>query len=139
MRTLSIIIPCYNEEDTISIVLEKILDIRIPGWNIEVVVVDDCSVDNSRNILKEFESRIKVIYGERNKGKGSVVKSGLEIASGHFILIQDADLEYFPEEIIFLIKAIRDENSVVYGSRNLKKDRRKGSFVPRVGVWFLTK
>jgi dolichol-phosphate mannosyltransferase len=140
MKTLSIIIPCYNEENTIEILLNKILNIEIPKWNKEIVVVDDGSKDKTREILGKYVDVFKIVFHEKNKGKGTAVKTGLEHANGDYILIQDADLEYNPEEIIHLIKALEENRGqVIYGSRNLHHIKRKGMLIPRAGVWFITK
>ncbi len=139
MRTLSIVIPCYNEERTIREILRRVFAVSVSGWQMEVVIVDDDSKDGTRQILSEYEDQAKIIYRESNGGKGSAVKDGLKEASGDFVIIQDADLEYNPNEIPSLIKAIDNDNSVVYGSRNITRRKRTGYVIPRLGVWFITK
>jgi len=144
MKILSVVIPCYNEARTIRTLLGKISALIIPNWQIEIVIVDDGSKDGTRDILKEYEKehrgeKFKVIYHEKNAGKGSAVQTGLARASGDYILIQDADLEYDPAEIPSLIAvAERKPGSVVYGSRNLHPVKRRGMYIPRLGVWFIT-
>jgi glycosyltransferase involved in cell wall biosynthesis len=134
MNKLSIIIPAYNEERTIAEIIKKIkaLDIKIEK---EIIVVDNNSIDKTYEIAKSF-SEITLLK-ETVKGKGYAVKKGLEVATGEFILIQDADLEYNPQDIIKLIDKAAGK-TVVYGSRNLGVER-KGGILARFGVWFLTK
>ena len=139
MRTLSIIIPCYNEKDTISVLLGRVLALSIPEWKIEVIVVDDGSTDGTRDILRDFENRVCVLYQSINGGKGTAIMTGLSVAKGDFILIQDADLEYSPEEIPTLVQMIKDDRSVIYGSRNIKHSYKSGFWIPRLGVWSITK
>ena len=93
MKKLSIVIPCYNESKTIKEILRKINNITLPDWEKEIVVVDDYSTDGTRDILKKYENKIKVIYQTENGGKGTAVRSGLKEATGEYIIIQDADSE----------------------------------------------
>ena len=122
MEKLSIIIPCYNEENLIGRVIDKITKTQ-PGFNIEkeIIVVDDASTDNTPIILKTFEATYPGIIfcrHEKNKGKGAAVKTGLAKASGTIVVIQDADLEYDPDEFKKLLPPILDGHAdVVYGSR----------------------
>lgn len=141
MKILSIIIPCYNEVATVRTLLERVSGVVLPaGWGREIIIVDDGSKDGTRDILKEYESRFKVIYHAKNAGKGSAVKTGLASTTGDYILIQDADLEYNPEEIPSLIEALeRKKGDVIYGSRNIHPVKRTGMYIPRMGVWFITK
>jgi dolichol-phosphate mannosyltransferase len=136
---LSIIIPVWNEKNTIREIIRKVEALTIPDWVIEIVVVDDASTDGTRNIVKEYESRHRVVYHDTNKGKGSAVTTGIANATGEYLLIQDADLEYNPEEIPRLVQAIgNNANRVVYGSRNIEIKDRKMMIIPRLGVWFIT-
>jgi len=116
---LSIIIPCFNEEKTIIPLLKKVINNAYS--NKEIIVIDDRSVDNTNNlIVKEFGNNkdFKILRHEKNKGKGACINSGLKVASGDIVLIQDADLEYDPSEHIKMIKPILDNKAdVVYGSR----------------------
>ena len=118
---LSVIIPVYNEQRTIEEILSRVEKARLPeGLDREIVVVDDCSSDGSRDILKRFESRLRVIYQPRNQGKGAAVTAGLLAASGDFCIIQDADLEYDPGEYAKVLKPLLEgQADVVYGSRFL--------------------
>ncbi len=137
---LSIIIPCYNEKETIQEILSRVFSINISPWEKEIIIVDDASTDGTQNILKGFESKVKIIYQNINGGKGTAIKRGLEEISGDYILIQDADLEYNPQEISILLNVIDNQkNNVVYGSRNLHHVHRKGFYSQRLGVWFITK
>jgi glycosyltransferase involved in cell wall biosynthesis len=138
MRTLSIVIPCFNEETTIAEILRRVLEVNIPGWKKEIVVVNDSSTDKTAEILKTFKDKIIVHTHEVNQGKGTAVKNGLARASGDYVLIQDADLEYDPQEIPSLVAKVSGDRSVVYGTRNHSKAVRTGFWIPRLGVWFLT-
>jgi len=123
MLKLSIIIPVYNEEKTIERVVDKVKKVRISNVSKEIIIVDDFSTDNTRNILKNIKGKpVKVFYHEKNMGKGAAIRTALENADGGIISIQDADLEYNPQNIAKLIKPILDGNAdVVYGSRFLGK------------------
>ena len=116
---LSIIIPCFNEEKTLKIIVEKVL--RFKEIQKEILIVDDCSTDNSKSIINELAnsySEIKGIYLEKNSGKGSALIKGFELVSGDIVLIQDADLEYDPKDYSALIKPFKNTDAdVVYGSR----------------------
>jgi glycosyltransferase involved in cell wall biosynthesis len=117
---LSIIIPCFNEKNTIVQILEKIK--KISFIEKEVIIVDDSSTDGTRDIIKNLKRDLfnKIIFNEKNKGKGYAVRTGLKEATGDLILIQDADLEYDPEDYIKLIDPfIKFNADVVYGSRFL--------------------
>ncbi len=141
LKKLSIIIPCYNEQETIRELLHRVEHVRLPEfWEKEIIVIDDGSCDNTLNILRAYPGRIMVIPQEKNGGKGSAVRRGLQEASGHYALIQDADLEYDPNEIPRMIKGLEEgRGDVIYGSRNLHKEKRKGFLIPRLGVWMITK
>ena len=133
---ISIIVPAYNEEKTIATILEKLKSVNLSPYEKEIIVVDNNSSDKTINIVQNI-SGIKV-FVEKEKGKGSAVKTGRNNATGDFILIQDADLEYNPEDIPKLLSKINGNKTAVYGSRNLKPHR-KGGVLARVGVWFLTR
>jgi len=117
-----VIIPVYNEKTDIETI---ITDVEKVGLAHEIIVVDDFSVDGTRDLLRKRKG-IKTIFHEKNRGKGAAIRSGLQIASGDIVIIQDADLEYSPEQYPQLIKPIKEKKtSVVYGSRILGK----GSFL----------
>lgn len=140
MNKLSIIIPCYNEAKTIQEIVRRVLVAQTPGWQKEVIIVDDGSSDETPALLKAFKEQANIILRDTNGGKGSAVREGLGQATGSHVLIQDADLEYDPEEIEKLLAVIdRGEADVVYGSRNLRPRERQGALVPRLGVWVITK
>ena len=114
---LSIIVPVYNEEKTILEVISNLDKLVIPAVSKEVIVVDDGSTDKTREKLKNIKSA-KIIFHEKNSGKGSAVKTGIKKATGDYIIIQDADLEYDPQYIKILIEPIKQRKSeVVYGTR----------------------
>mgnify|MGYP001587411978 CR=1 FL=1 len=140
MKKLSIVIPCYNESKTIEKLLDKVEEIRLPNIEKEIIVVDDCSSDDTRKKLKKYQGRIIIIHQSENGGKGTAVRRGLKEATGDYIIIQDADLEYNPDEIKDLAFAVkRGEKDVIFGSRNLHHEKRSGFLFSRLGVWFITK
>ena len=118
--TVSIVIPAYNEEDTIEAIIRKVEAVPLDGLRKEIVVVDDCSTDRTRERLELFGSRIRLIRHPRNLGKGAAVRSGFAAATGDVLLIQDADLEYDPGDYPRLIAPILDGRAdAVLGSRFL--------------------
>ena len=121
MDTVDIIIPVYNEENTIENILEVVDNTDFCGMKKNIIIVDDCSTYSTRDILKKYENNYKIIYKEQNGGKGSAVSIGFKNAIGDIVLIQDADLEYSPSDYSKLIDLIvRGEADVAYGSRFLK-------------------
>lgn len=116
---LSIIIPVFNEEKTIELILNKVQRVRLPGAKKEIIVVDDCSFDNTSRILSKFKRNgIKSYRHKKNMGKGAAIRTGIEYASGDLIIIQDADLEYDPLYYVELLKPFdKKDTKVVYGSR----------------------
>lgn len=115
---LSIVIPCYNEASTIEAAIDRVIGMDYPEK--EIVVVDDCSTDGSRELLRQrIEPRVqRVLYHERNMGKGAALRTGFAATIGDIVIVQDADLEYDPAEIPKVIGPIlRDKADVVYGSR----------------------
>lgn len=120
MRTLSIVIPTYNEAKTIHTVLERVFGSALPEWNKQVIVVDDGSQDNTKDVLKKWQKQATIIHMPHNQGKGAAVSEGLRRASGDIIIIQDADLEYSPDDYPVLLAPFENERvNAVYGSRFL--------------------
>ena len=142
MVKLSIIIPVYNEEKTISGIIKKVKQAKINNVVKEIIIVDDCSTDGTKNILKEIKSvSVKIFSHKKNMGKGAAIRTGLKHATGNIILIQDADLEYNPEEYERLLRPIIDDKAkVVYGSRlnAIRKDMKNMYKLHYIGNMFLT-
>ncbi len=140
MMKLSIIIPCYNELKTIDTIIEAVRN--SPYEKKEIIIVDDCSTDGTRDVLKnDIEKKVaKVIYHEKNQGKGAALRTGIAAATGEIVIIQDADLEYDPNEYPAVIQPILDNKAdVVFGSRFLgDKPHRVLYFWHRMGNGFLT-
>lgn len=123
MKKLSIIIPVYNERETILDLIKIVKSVNLTNnLEKEIIIVDDCSTDGTRLLLEKVENEHKIIYHNKNQGKGAAIRTALGEISGDIIIIQDADLEYNPHEYNNLLKPIlAGETSVVYGSRFLKK------------------
>lgn len=135
---LSVVVPVFNEKNTILPLLESVSRVNIPK---EILVVDDCSSDGTREILQNLPASdgLKVIFHSRNMGKGAALRTGFAQASGDIIVIQDADLEYDPAEYPVLIQPIcADKADVVYGSRFLGGTHRVLFFWHAVGNRILT-
>lgn len=135
---LSVIMPVYNERETLEEIVKQVLD---TGLAYEIVMVDDGSTDGTRDIMKQWENDriVRVIFHETNKGKGSAVRTGFQAACGEVLVIQDADLEYDPRDYPKLIQPIREGRAdVVYGSRFIGGPARKVYFWHRVGNQMLT-
>tara|TARA_B100001027_G_C16149821_1_gene277563 strand:- start:24 stop:710 length:687 start_codon:yes stop_codon:yes gene_type:complete len=123
---ISIIIPCYNEVDTIELIIKKIQEeLKIEK---EIIVVDDFSSDGSRNKIDKIKDNynLKIILNEKNFGKGYSLRQGIQLSSGDIIIIQDADLEYDPKDYKRLLEPIlEDKADVVYGSRFIGSEKRR--------------
>ena len=137
-KILSIVIPCYNEKDNIRTIVERVLN--APIKNKEIIIVDDCSKDGTREIL-ETEIRQKVsqlLYHDVNRGKGAALRTGFQAATGDVVIIQDADQEYDPMDYPKIVNPIfSDEADVVFGSR-FKNSKMKGYIANRIANRFLT-
>lgn len=136
-KKITVIIPCFNEVNTINVLIKKILKLKI---NIEIILVDDFSDDGSRELIKrEIELKIyKVLYLPENKGKGFAIRSAVPFIRGDIVIIQDADLEYSPLDYKRLIKPIINKESlVVYGSRVLNKNNyeKNIAFLNLIRIW----
>lgn len=132
---ISIIIPVFNEEKTIVKIIQLLRD--VVGFHKEIIVVDDASTDNTGRKLQEIKG-IKIVKHSKNLGKGLAIRSGIETATGDYILVQDADLEYDPQDILSMIKPINQGKAeVVYGSR-FTGPRRNMFFWHWMGNQFLT-
>lgn len=134
---LSIIVPVYNEEKTISVVLQRLSALSLPNVTVAIIAVDDGSFDNTLKELEKAKKKIKnltVLRHSRNMGKGAAIQTGIKESKGDYLLIQDADLEYNPADIKLLLKPIFDGRAkVVYGTRlnrmpNFSRDERTLTF-----------
>ncbi len=115
---VSIIIPVYNEKNTIESLLARVSSVAVPGWEKEIIVVEDCSTDGTGEVLKKLVNQYKIIFHEKNQGKGAALKTGFAAATGDYVLVQDADLEYDPGEYPKLLEPVQKYDAdVVYGSR----------------------
>lgn len=139
--TLSVLIPVYNEVRTLTMLLERVREIEIKK---EIVMVDDCSTDGTRDLLRnEIEGKypdVKVVYHEVNKGKGAALRTAIGNATGDYMIVQDADLEYDPREYYTLLEPLLDGRAdVVFGSRFLGGGaHRVHLYWHRLGNGFLT-
>jgi glycosyltransferase involved in cell wall biosynthesis len=147
--TLSVVIPVYNELDTWRVLVDRVLAVPLPRWRKQVILVDDGSTDGTRRQLREFakggrfdglagRADFKVVYHEKNMGKGAALRTGFAAAAGDVVIVQDADLEYDPGDYPKLLEPIAAGRAdVVYGSR-FAGSLRRGAFVNYLANRFLT-
>ena len=120
---LSIVIPVYNEKKTLEEIIKRVKMADALGLEKEIILVDDGSSDGTREILKNFEEKYSVIYHAKNQGKGAALRTGFQKSTGDIMLIQDADLEYNPQNYPKLLRPIlENKTDVVYGSRALQEN-----------------
>lgn len=120
--TVSIIIPVYNDKKYILETLKQVEQAPLPGFNKEIIIVDDYSTDGGREILEKLTNKYKIIFHKKNTGVGGAFRSGVEAASGEYIARQDDDLEYDPKEIYYLLHPlVTSQADIVYGSRTLNR------------------
>jgi glycosyltransferase involved in cell wall biosynthesis len=123
MHNLTVIIPCYNEEETLEVCVKRVMQIQDPTLSLQIIIVDDASKDESVKIAEKLQSQfsnIKILKHEVNQGKGAALRTGFKEAEGDYVVVQDADLEYNPMEIKQLLNPlIEGKADVVYGSRFL--------------------
>ena len=129
MTKLSLVIPCYNEENTLADTVARCLALKEHGIAVELVIVDDCSTDNSLAVAEDLSRahpEISLFRHEKNRGKGAALRTGFLHATGDYVGIQDADAEYSPTDYVELLKPLRSgQADVVYGSRYLRQDSRR--------------
>lgn len=127
IKKLSIVIPCYNEQNTIQAILKEIESVNLGAIKKEIIIVDDYSKDKTRSLLKKLNPKqYTIILQDYNQGKGAAVKRGLMATTGDIVIIQDADLEYDPQDYHKLIYPIqRGQADVVYGSRFIGGEPRR--------------
>jgi glycosyltransferase involved in cell wall biosynthesis len=140
LRKLSVVVPVFNERNTLVEIVRRMRTVELPdGIELEIVVVDDGSTDGTRDVLRQLgDSTVRVVTHRTNQGKGAAVRTGFAHASGDYVLIQDADLEYDPEDWPRLVNPVlRGKARVVYGSR-FTGERRNMLFLHWVGNRFLS-
>jgi len=140
LRKLSVIVPVYNERNTVPEIIRRVRAVELPdGIEREVIVVDDGSADGTRDVLRQLgDSTVRVVLHECNRGKGAALRTGFGLATGDYVLVQDADLEYDPNDWPKLIKPVAEGKArVVYGSR-FTGERRNMLFLHWIGNRFLS-
>ena len=121
MNKVSIIMPVYNEKATVTEIITRVKKADVHGLEKEFIIVDDYSQDGTRDVLSQLQQNddsLKIVFHDKNQGKGAAIQTGKQSVTGDIVIIQDADLEYNPDEYHFLIKPILDDRAdVIYGSR----------------------
>lgn len=137
---LSLIVPVYNEKNTILEILKRLTDLDLGTVEKEIIIVDDCSTDGTRGIIQNLNGSYKAFFHHKNQGKGAAIRSGLKESAGDYVVIQDADMEYDPNDLRVMVKKmITEKLLVLYGSRRLKKDNAQYSgLLYYFGGWVLT-
>lgn len=140
MKRISILIPIFNEVNTLKIMLQKVEETDFCGLEKEIILIDDFSIDGTREILEELKDKYPIYYHDKNMGKGAALRTGFEHVTGDIVVIQDADLEYDPVDYKPLIQLIIDGKAdVAYGSRlSGGKPSRSFMFTHLLGNKFLT-
>ena len=142
MPKLSIVVPVFNEHKTILDILSKLDKADLGAIEKEIIIIDDFSTDGTRNLLKSLENRFKIIYHERNLGKGAALRTGFQYVTGDWVVVQDADLEYDPNDLKKMLEKFSEPGvQVVYGSRRLHHNyfvRRHSGHIFALGGIFLT-
>jgi len=128
-KKLSVVMPCYNEEATLKDIVSEVKALASDDLDLEVLIVDDCSTDASRRVAEEIaaaDPAVRVLRHEANQGKGAALRTGFLSATGDFVCVQDADLEYDPKDYLKMLRTLREEGAdVVFGSRYLPRDGRR--------------
>jgi len=132
--TLSIIIPVYNERDTILTIIQQVQQLPVDK---EIIVIDNCSTDGTRELVQELEGEgLRVILQPRNLRKGNAVKKGIQAARGEYLVIQDGDLEYNPQDLMRLLEVVRQpEVAAAFGSRILGAQQQSQTMPRSVFSW----
>ena len=132
-ETISVVIPCYNEEKTLDKVVKKVTNAKTAGLTMDVVIVDDCSSDRSLTLARELaanDERIRVFHHEINQGKGAALRTAFSQAKGDLVIVQDADMEYDPADFEKLLAPIlAGEADIVYGSRFLDRSATEAHYL----------
>jgi len=139
IKTISFIVPIYNEMHTLEVILNKVENVEL-GLKKEIILIDDCSTDGSRSFVENLPNHYTKIYQGKNMGKGAAIREGIKAATGDLVIIQDADLEYNPEDIKKMLKPILSGDAdIVYGSRFISQEPCRALFFwHMVGNKFLT-
>lgn len=140
LKTISIVIPVYNEEVTVLKIIDRVLKAPVLGLKKEIIIIDDGSTDNTSKILKKIKDKDLKIYSLRkNNGKGTALRYGFKKTKGDIILVQDADLEYHPKDYHKIIKPfIKNKALVVYGSREISGKNIQSSRMFHIGGRLVT-